>query len=144
MQECNELAEQGKNKDCFGCSCSICLSDYKPLNNELDELKAKAKEAEARVEGLETQLTEALEESTKLQNEAILLAMDYERAQNALDTLRHVLEDAATRVKVLQAVADVARQVVINYKGGWIQALELAKALAALDGIPIPPEGSDV
>ena len=132
LQECNELAGQGKDKDCFGCSCSICLADYKPLNNELDELKAKAKEAEA------------LEESTKLQNEAILLAMDYERAQNALDTLRHVLEDAATRVKELQAVADVAREVVINYKGGWVQALELAKALAALDGIPIPPEGSDV
>ena len=132
LQECNELAEQGKNKDCFWCSCSICLADYKPLNNELDELKAKAKEAEA------------LEESTKLQNEAILLAMDYERAQNALDTLRHVLEDAATRVKELQAVADVAREVVINYKGGWVQALEVAKALAALDGIPIPPEGSDV
>ena len=79
-----------------------------------DDLRAKLAKAEARVEGLEAQLTEALEESTKLQNEAMLLAMDYERAQNALDTLRHVLEDAATRVKVLQAVADVARQVVSN------------------------------
>lgn len=23
--ECGELAEQGKDKDCCGCSCSVCL-----------------------------------------------------------------------------------------------------------------------
>ena len=56
MQECNELAEQGKNKDCFGCSCSICLADYKPLNNELGELKAKIKEAEERINTMEDAL----------------------------------------------------------------------------------------
>ena len=48
------------------------------------------------------------------------------------------------RIQRLGRVAEVAREVVINYKGGWVQVLELAKAVAALDGAPIPPEGSDV
>lgn len=142
LQECNELAGQGKGKDCFGCSCNACLANYAPLSIELDELKAKIKEVEG-------QLAEVLEESTKLQNEAIRLALDYERTKNERDTLRQVLGDARDRVKALQqvkaleAVAEAARDCVnmvlvnMHYSDKMSEPTKkLVKAMAALDGDP--------
>ncbi len=55
-QECEKMSEQGKDKDCLGCSCSVCIAQestssfekesepvVKDLNNIISELSSVSK-----------------------------------------------------------------------------------------------------
>lgn len=41
-EECNSIAEQGKEKDCFECSCNTCIANYE---SQLREENKKLRQA---------------------------------------------------------------------------------------------------
>lgn len=40
-KECEELQLKGKDKDCLGCSCSVCIAQEPDYKKCYDEIKAK-------------------------------------------------------------------------------------------------------
>jgi len=38
-EECEQMQEQGKDKDYMGCSCNICIAQISDMNNVNDEIR---------------------------------------------------------------------------------------------------------
>jgi hypothetical protein len=39
-EKCEQMAEQGKDMDCLGCSCNVCIANY-GLDQKLEYVKGR-------------------------------------------------------------------------------------------------------